>query len=704
MRSVVAPARARPPAARTDPDEARPVNRPAPLRAEPLEARDVPALFGNPWPDADRLSVSFAPDGTDVAGAQSNLFATLNAVMPTPVWQGEIVRAFQSWAAVTNVNVRVVSDNGAAFGAAGPVQGSAYYGDIRISARPLSANVIAVSTPFDVFNSWAGEIVVNSDKLFAQGDAAGRYDLYTALVQEAGHALGLDNSPDTSSVMYTTYTAARTGLSAGDAAAIQKLYGVRATDAFDAAGAGNNTLASADAITFVTDADKVVGDGTAGAAPMVAAGDLTTLADDDYYAYKVPKGQTEFAVALLTDGIGQLRAKVTVYDAANKVVKEATVPVGFRGAFQVPVTGAKADSTYRVKVEGATEDVFGIGAYRLAVGKPGEVVEAVTPPAPSAYLFPDNHTNDTRDKAVPLGDARPAADARWDFVAQGSIYNAGGVADYDFYKVHTKKDTQKVAVFGVSALDVGALSPSVEVYDKNGVKLAVEVLSNTGGTVVVQLVNVAPDTDYFVRVGAAGAGQGNYGLAIDFRDAALALPTFAAGTFQGAANQAATAFAVTRTQLVYFEAAGTGSADAAVRLTVYDQNNVAVLTVVAKGGEVAGRDVLLQPGTYTVRFVAATRDGSPLPAFQFRGRYNLGTDPIGPELIDGTAPPANPAPVPQLYAYNPSAGTTLFLAPSPVYTAPVGTPGGSPVVWLAPPPPASFYQSVATDIYSRPWW
>ncbi len=38
------------------------------LSVENLEARDVPAIFGNAWPNADQLTMSFAPDGTDVAG------------------------------------------------------------------------------------------------------------------------------------------------------------------------------------------------------------------------------------------------------------------------------------------------------------------------------------------------------------------------------------------------------------------------------------------------------------------------------------------------------------------------------------------------------------------------------------------------------------------------------------------------------------
>ncbi len=635
--------------------------------------------------------------------------------MPTATWQQEITRAFQTWAAQGNVSVSVVGDNGKPFGEAGPVQGSTWFGDIRVSARPLSDNVLAVSNPFDVFNSWSGEIVLNSNKLFAKGTAAGKYDLFTVALQETGHVLGLDNSADIGSVMFTNYTTAKTGLGAGDVASIQRLYGVRAADRFDATGA-NDTFAAADTLTYVNDGSQLNGtDGTAGDKPLVAAGDLTTLGDVDYYAFKNPTGSSDFFVAATTGGF--LRAKLTVYGPDGKAVSfknEANGQVMTSIVFSadrtnplyIKVENAKGNSTYRVAIEGASEDVFGIGSYRLTAGH--EALEAIRPDLPTGYLNRDTGTNDTRDKATMLGDALPGADARWDFTTTASLYN-GFATDVDWYKVHTKQDTQKVAVFIVSALDPTVLNPTIELYNKDGVKQVVEVLSNTGGTVIIQFADVKPDTDYYVKVAAAEATKkvGNYTLAIDFRDARITLPTFAAGTLQGTTNQTATNFALNRTQSVYFEVAGTGSADAAVRMTIYDANNDAVLTLVAKGGQVTGADVLLAPGTYTVRFVAANRDGSPLSAFQFRGRYSLSTDPIGPELTDptGAPPPAPPAPPPVLYAYDPTTQTTVeFLAPSLVYAAPVGMPGTDPVVWLAPPPPPTFFIAVQNDMYSTPWW
>ena len=66
-------------------------------------------LIGQPWPDPGHLTLSFAPDGTNAGGAPSGLFNLLNAQDSTPNWETAILRAFQTWAVNTNVNVGVVN-------------------------------------------------------------------------------------------------------------------------------------------------------------------------------------------------------------------------------------------------------------------------------------------------------------------------------------------------------------------------------------------------------------------------------------------------------------------------------------------------------------------------------------------------------------------------------------------------------------------
>jgi hypothetical protein len=73
------------------------------------------------------------PDGTITDnGTPSNLFATLDASFPTATWQREFARALQTWASVSNLNFRFVSDSGAAVGTVGSTQGDSRFGDIRL--------------------------------------------------------------------------------------------------------------------------------------------------------------------------------------------------------------------------------------------------------------------------------------------------------------------------------------------------------------------------------------------------------------------------------------------------------------------------------------------------------------------------------------------------------------------------------------------
>src|SRR5947207_1643291 len=122
--------------------------RPA-LLLERLEDRCTPATYGNAWPDAEHLTLSFAPDGTQVSDRGSVLFQLLSGVAPTAVWQREIVRAFQTWAVNAKVNVGVVGDSGVPLGTPGLIQGDDRFGDIRVAAYPMGRDVIAVATPFE---------------------------------------------------------------------------------------------------------------------------------------------------------------------------------------------------------------------------------------------------------------------------------------------------------------------------------------------------------------------------------------------------------------------------------------------------------------------------------------------------------------------------------------------------------------------------
>ena len=121
------------------------------LTLEPLEGREVPAVFGFAWPSPAHLTISFVPDGTQIAGNASDLSSKLNAEMPSATWQAQILKAFQTWAVHANIDIGVVPDDGSPFGTNGLMQGDPRFGDIRIGGLAMAPSTLAVSTPPEPF-------------------------------------------------------------------------------------------------------------------------------------------------------------------------------------------------------------------------------------------------------------------------------------------------------------------------------------------------------------------------------------------------------------------------------------------------------------------------------------------------------------------------------------------------------------------------
>jgi hypothetical protein len=73
---------------------------------EGLEGRVMlSAANGGQWQNPGRITYSFAPDGTNVGGTPSNLFATLNKVAPTATWEAAIEQAMTLWSTYGHINV-----------------------------------------------------------------------------------------------------------------------------------------------------------------------------------------------------------------------------------------------------------------------------------------------------------------------------------------------------------------------------------------------------------------------------------------------------------------------------------------------------------------------------------------------------------------------------------------------------------------------
>src|SRR5262249_22443004 len=164
------------------------------LRLESLEDRCVPATWGNPWLDSEHLTLSFAPDGTPVGTQQSQLFQLLaNAGGSGAAWQGEALRAFQTWAVNADINRGLVADGGPPLGPPGTRQGDPRCGDVRIGAELLDPFQLAFTQPFDpTAGTWAGDVLFNTGYPFGINQP-GTSDLFSIALHEAGHVFGLDD-------------------------------------------------------------------------------------------------------------------------------------------------------------------------------------------------------------------------------------------------------------------------------------------------------------------------------------------------------------------------------------------------------------------------------------------------------------------------------------------------------------------------------
>lgn len=594
------------------------------LSVERLEERTTPTIFGMPWPDASHLTISFAPDGTSVNGRASQLFGLLNATESTAAWQDAVLRAFQTWAANANINITVVPDGGQPMGSGGAIQGDPRFGDIRISAVPLSPNIVAQAMPFNVTaGTWSGDVELNSNYQFGNGAAAGQYDLFTVMLHEAGHVFGLPHSDDPASPMFEDFTAVHTGLTAPDVAALQALYGARLPDNFDAK-APNDSPAVA---TRITPASQAV------------LGDLTTLNDVDWYQIKTQGNSSTLVLRLQTTGQSLLLPRLNVFDANLNLLGSfaATEHLGNDLLFQLDSVSPGA--VFYAQVASGTTDVFGIGSYQLFVTT-GD--SANTNQGGSAFwqgVVNDNHTNDSFATATVLAPKTYQADARFDYTYNGSISDP---ADVDLYRVKAPKSltgtTTAVTVMVWTQQQPASWSPRVTVYDVFGNPVAAQILMNENGTYSLQVANAMPNMNYYVSVSGATfsspMSNSNYFLGIDFGSQANNMQTFAANTLPAAMMDTAT-LQLAQSSLFHFVLSANSpntAAGAAVQLTITDALGNNVATVTAAAGDSQSLTLLLGPGQYNLTITAI---GQSSPVSYTLWGLTL-SDGIGPRPVDTT--------------------------------------------------------------------
>lgn len=230
------------------------------MRLESLERREVLTTFGTPWPDARSLTVSFPTDNAQVGAYQNSLHSVLDQVADRKEWQEAVLRAFQTWAVESNINIGLATDRGDHFGAVGLTQNDPRFGDFRIGALPQEG-VLANATPFQTnAGTWAGDVLINTQVNFfldkwtpgvpvqvpPPNEKGSSIELFSVLLHEAGNSLGLADVNRPGTVMHQTYLRPIGALSSADKTALRSLYSGPRRDIFETV--ANNSRSSATVI------------------------------------------------------------------------------------------------------------------------------------------------------------------------------------------------------------------------------------------------------------------------------------------------------------------------------------------------------------------------------------------------------------------------------------------------------------------------
>lgn len=605
--------------------------RPPALKLEVLEDRFNPAIFGEPWLDGRHLTMSFAADGTAISGVGSNLTSTLGA-LGLDAAKLELLSAFQTWAANANLNFGLVSDNGAAFGSAGALQGDPRFGDIRVGSRALAGDVVAVTAPFSLLTANSGDFILNDAKGFAFGNTTGKYDLYTVALQESGHALGMGNSSDVASAMYEVYGSARSGLSSDDIAGIQGLYGARSQDGYEGTN-GNETLATA----------------TPFAAGLEA--DLTTIQDVDTYLFTADSAAGRW-FRIKAAGLSLVSAKLEVLDATGQVIGSAQASSPLQNDVTVPIAQLVPGATYYVRVSAARSDALGIGSYRLLADT---TAFGAASSDTSALVDAETTTNNKASSATAIAHSA----GPYDYSFRSSLSKS---SDEDYFRVQSPATGVSRLTVTVAGVGKNGFLPDVDVYSDSGVKLTTKTIAQTDSTVVLSLEGATANTDYLIRVGSSLGQTGNYDVVADFR-AALPKMMGATGILDNAHRSTAATLNIWQSQTIQVNLLANlvNGNDYVGLVRISDDQDRIVLNLFSLTGLLSTGQVFLPRGQYRIQTQSLTG-----ATINFSLTLFGVTDPIGTSPTDPTGDPAGgggtPLPPP------PDPTTTVAITPTTTTT------------------------------------
>ncbi|MDZ4659283.1 MAG: Ig-like domain-containing protein [Bythopirellula sp.] len=639
------------------------------LRFEHLEPRLALDAEGSILGTDVHLTLSFAADGTSIAGQTNELASLFDAIAPRAVWQEKILTAFQTWAVHTNADIGVVSDGGQAFGSGGASQEDSRFGDIRIGAIEMASNVAAVSVPVDgiVSGTWFADVLFNTAYNYQTID-----DILAIALHEAGNVFALEDNNDPNSPLFSGDPPVVREPTATDIALLQQLHGVRAPDLNEVSLENGNVTTNNDTITSASELlTGEFNESGQGSAPTVVYGDIGANTDHDFFFIDPPSNYGgALTVEVRSLGISLLKPRLRVFDQ-NQVLVAEGVSAEFGGdRLTVNLPSINQDQRYYFQVSSSDGAALNVGGYSLVVAfddenlaTPAQIDELAggayrhLPADELAEFFDseedffndDDHTDDTILSAVDL-ETFPGFAEGIRYRTIGSIDDA---TDVDFYAVDAPEllgTPLDVMTISLRSLEFGGLIPQITVLDEDSNIIPAIIIANGAGDFIVQVEGIIPDEDYLIKVAAANPGQlfdtGNYNLVVSFASDVVAfeslgldpLPALGNGTTQNLHT-----FYVGKPQLFHFvvEAENVAVSTPTVLVaTIYDDQNQPVYQLSTRPGETRSREaVLLAPGTYTMRVVVLTLNGSVPPEIQYDIRWAAISDPFVGDPNDPTANP-----------------------------------------------------------------
>ena len=335
-------------------------------------------LSGTGWPNPSHITYSIAPDGVLWDHGINNLNATFNAKFGTSgIWERQLALALATWESVANINIVPVADGLYPLNTLGLSQGDSRFGDIRFGGYAFLDTTITLAQtyfPPPQGSTEAGDVELNTSMNFNIGST---YDLYSVVLHETGHSLGLDEAPNPAEVMATDYGGVRDGLETGDIAGIQAIYGARTLDGYQSQGIG---IGPGDPIELSSNL-------AATNQAVISEVSLSSIGSTEYYSFVAPsytKGTLQVTAA--AGNISMLSPQVSIYNSSGTLLARASNPSAWSDNVTATVPAVVPGQRYDVAVTGDTGTYFDVGAYQLVVSLPQSAPPNSPAPAPTPVV------------------------------------------------------------------------------------------------------------------------------------------------------------------------------------------------------------------------------------------------------------------------------------------------------------------------------